>query len=406
VAGLSLSIGGAPPTAGVLKLQDANAVVTVSLSAGDWGDYSIADGSNDGWYIYGPQHHIAALALSGSATALENKTFTPDVSGHYVIVLLVHNSADEQVRLSALFEVGTAYADIAILAPQERDEYEYAAGWAKQLQETALSVHKLLGGRKLVRYKNTGAELLHGRVIAVDGYLRAYGAAGDTSPSYSFLTDVVARGYGVDATADLSLNILAINIGTTAAGGFGTALIDGPLPMDTTGMTAGQDLYVTDAGIIGNAAGTNERKCGLVQYVANALVATSPSGAIMFAGAPVVATAAPAAVNAPWVVLSSYAHPSLSLNVDPWAGSIDEAIATYTELLLFVVTPSGHVLTATIPTSSPGLDSLTAATFLLRHTGADYIEVSFANFTAASGSVGGTIVPTSCVLFGRLTDVR
>ena len=286
MSGLSLSTGGAA-TPTVITDGEAATAVTVSLTSGAWGDYSIVDGSSDGWYIYGPDTHPGTLSLSGSATALQNKTFTPLVSGHYTVILLAHNSSDEQVRLSALYCVKSGYSNIGKLAPQERDEFEYAAGWARSVQDTQSRVNELAGGRSLCRYLNTGAEVVAGKLIKLSGYNRVSFALGNADrTTLSAMQETVLNGVGVNATQDITTAILAVNIEDCEEAAYGWCIPVGFVPYDTSLWAAGDDVYISDAGILSVTAGTNERKCGVVASVGGDAIGDVNGGAVWFTGFP------------------------------------------------------------------------------------------------------------------------
>ncbi len=267
-----------------LKGRDANQTVTVDITGAVFGDYAFSS-VGDAWYIYGPDHHPVALALT-DGVSLASQTFTPKVSGRYLVVLVATTNAVQET-LTALYEVDSAYASEAIPAPKERDEYTTNTGWSRALEEHMRAVHLNWGGRTIVRAKNVSAGVVSaGELLEITGYVR-YAAAAENADAMSInLTDVVVKADEALATAaGITSAVLVLALEDIAAGAAGPCLLRGLYPANTSGWTSVSDpIYAQDNGTLGSAAGTHTRQCGYVVNKALSTMATDPAGILLFEG--------------------------------------------------------------------------------------------------------------------------
>ncbi len=289
MAGLSLAVGENDPTPTKLLQQDAGQPVFVSLTTGEWSNYSIT-APTDGWRLLGPQG--STDTLSGSSSTLEDKTFTPRCPGRYLVLLLATLDG-EQVRLTALYEVTSAYLSHSTLAPQERDESSSVVGWARSVQGSADLLVKLLGGRTLLAIYNDSGDAPAGAVFKLDsGYRRVAGAGISASDASANLDKVVIHAPLADATDVADSDILAFALDAIDEASHGLCVIRGIVPFDTSAMSVNDTLYLADDGTVGTTAGTNERAVGRVLSVGGPAISDTPDiGSIYFDGLAAVAAA-------------------------------------------------------------------------------------------------------------------
>lgn len=287
MSGLSLNLTGDDPTPTLLAQQVAGETVHVTLTTNDWGLYDINGGQGDGWAIFGPAHHPAPLALSGSATAKESKTFTPKVAGRYLVVLNARLAADSSsVRLTALFEVKSAYCEQSILTPQERDEYELRTGWARSLESHLQLLTRQLGGRRLAAVKYTGGSAVAAnRVVRLTSSGNFSTSGLNASQQFDYLADVVLTANKADdGDVGIETDLLGLTLTTMDSGDTGYVLLDGLIQGDFSAWGERDYLFVNSTGALSPNAGTFTRVCGTVVKAALGTVGTAAGGLAWFDG--------------------------------------------------------------------------------------------------------------------------
>ncbi len=273
----------------VLQNRPANVEVTVALSVGAvWGDYD-APGAGEGFFLYGPDHHPAGLALSGLSSTLESKTFTPKIAGRYLVICVVTETGGDQVTLSGLFEVASAYGEEALPAPREGGQYTANTGWSRSIEQHLRRLQKILGGRMAVMALNgTGGDVSAGDMVKVTDYVRFSGAGADGDAMADHLTDVAVSTGTANATqetiADASLGVWMEPV---LNGASGMLMLRGYYPVDTSAWTAENDpVYISDTGDMAKDAGSKTRKVGYCVKKAASTMVTSPAGLVWFDGTP------------------------------------------------------------------------------------------------------------------------
>jgi len=268
--------------------RDANQLVTVTLSEGAWSNYT-ATGDGEGFAIYGPAHHPSALTIA-NPTTLENKTFTPEVAGRYLVRLVATNTGTSaQEVLTALYEVSSAYGAEALPAPREQFEYDADTGWARAVEEQLHANLLMRGGRKCVRVINGGTQdLFLGETASLSFFARHASAGQDGDDMEEHLSDIVLTAEKVAAT---NANVVSTHIGVCseniAVGAHGTLILEGPLPMDTSGfLSVGSPVFVSNTSVLSASAGTNTRRLGTVIHKAATTMATVEGGSVWIDGAP------------------------------------------------------------------------------------------------------------------------
>lgn len=285
--GLSLNLTGDDPTPTVLSQQVSGSLVHVSLTSGDWSLYTINAGAGDGWALYGPAHHPLPLALSGSATVKENKTFTPKVAGRYVVVLNARLASDDSaVRLTALYEVKSAYCEQSILTPQERDEYETNTGWARSIESHLQLLTRQLGGRRLAAVKYVGGSAIAAnRVVRLTGSSNFSASGLNASQQRDYLSEVVLTANTTNSDSEtVETELLGLTLTAMSPDDTGYVLLDGLIPGDFSAWDDADYLLVNSTGALTHRAGTYARVCGKVLRAAAGTVGTESGGLAWFDG--------------------------------------------------------------------------------------------------------------------------
>jgi len=273
----------------VLQNRPANVQVTVALSVGAvWGDYD-APGDGEGFFLYGPEHHPSGLGLSGLSSTLEDKTFTPKVAGRYLVICIVTETGGDQVTLSGLFEIASAYGAEALPAPREGGQYTDQTGWSRSIEQHLRRLQQVLGGRMAVMAINgTGGAVVAGDLAQVTDYARFSGAAADGDAMSAHLTDIVAQTGTANGTqvaiGDASIGVW---LGTVANAATGMLMLRGYFPLDTSGWTAENDpVYISDTATLVKDVGSFPRQVGYCLQKAASTMATGTAGMVWFDGAP------------------------------------------------------------------------------------------------------------------------
>lgn len=282
MAGLSLAVGENDPTPTRLLEQSAGQPVSVSLTTGSWSSYSIS-APTDGWRLFGPLG--STDTLSGSSSTLEDKVFTPTKAGRYLVMLLATIDG-EQVRLTALYEVQSAYLPESVLAPQERDESSTTTGWARSIQGLAASTARMLGGRSVLAVYMSGSSVVTGSLLKLTGgYRRIAGVGAGTDAALSQVTGTVITGLAASATSISDSEILVLALSDIDEGAIGQCVLRGVVPFDTSGAAVDDSVFLSDDGTLSLSAGTTSRIVGRVLSVGAATLADSPDiGSILFNG--------------------------------------------------------------------------------------------------------------------------
>lgn len=199
---------------------------------------------------------------------IQNPTFVIDSEGTYLIKLTVNRTlATEQVD-TVIAAIKQLKSKIRIPAAGETQEESTARGWAEDVNRAfgVLDTNQANPAR-LVAYAN-GA-LSTGSVVKFDSM--------QTIKSTLPGEEKVPRLALVQATST-DVNSQPLFVVHSKVGG-GTSVSSGDLcyvtiagiigPLALSGGSAGDPVYVTDAGAVDNAAGTNTRRIGHIVYVSS-----------------------------------------------------------------------------------------------------------------------------------------
>lgn len=275
----------------VIKQADGHAVVTATLTSGAWGTYSVRPGTDVGWILYGPKGHAATI--SGLSSTPEDKTFTPDLPGRYLLVFEGYDGAS-QVQLSALYEVRAASAQESIFAPRETGLYDAAVGWHSALEERLhqLALH-LRGACKLaVVVTDAFTTYSAGDRVVLYGYTRPF-VAGAAGVPVLAAPDSVAVSVNPVFSPPASTDVVGLVLEDIAISSVGLVLVEGFVPYDTlgAGFSGFANVYVNDSGQLSSTPGSIIRKVGYCSVVGGGNADSSPVGTLYFNGHPEYSTA-------------------------------------------------------------------------------------------------------------------
>jgi hypothetical protein len=286
MAGLTVDNG---VSSGEVLLDDlANVLITTSLTTGAWGTYSVRSGVDVGWTLTGPSNSPTALVVSGAGNAPEDKTWTPEYPGRYLVSFQGFDGVD-QVTLTAVYEVGAADGSQALPAPQEAAEVDAVGGWWVSIEERLRALGRGVMGVAEMAYVSASSIVPAGDPVVVTSALkwRAGGAVTDLAVAVpgAFLYECAPLAAIPAATSTIALLIEPLTVGGKAL-----AVVSGLVPYDTSTYSAGDKLYISDAGAIDTAAGATERVLGIVEIVGPGLMSAASFGVLRVTGAPPVAS--------------------------------------------------------------------------------------------------------------------
>ena len=251
MAGLSLN-----GTPSVLAAQQANTLITVTLSSGSWTDYT----GSSFWTLYGPNRDgTVALTHPTDASTLEDgKTFTPYHSGNYLVVVTTQAAAAPTVpiTLTGLVEVSTPYASRGFPAPTEAYEREALIGWSRSIEShVAEYLQQGLMYRKIIIVSNSTAAAMPAESIGLlNAPVRSSVAGNALVTASGYPQDMANDVVTVDATStnairgDLVYLLDEIPAVSGLSPGTGRALLYGQIPFGTQAAgVANEALYLTDS---------------------------------------------------------------------------------------------------------------------------------------------------------------
>lgn len=217
----------------------------------------------------------SAAALSSSAT--KNPTITPDITGTYLLKLLINGS---NAYFGAL-AVPSVRANKRFIAFGEGDAAKGGnvagdRGWAESLNQTLRGLEAVYGkGSVELCYNNTGSEIAAKKLTYIaDVYTKASGMSEEQAiPSIAL----------ADATDEVKTRSLGFTLEAIAHGSLGLVLREGMMPkLDTSAFAAvGDAAYLSDTpGAFAIAKGTKEQRIGYVvkKHASEGAIYIDPGG--------------------------------------------------------------------------------------------------------------------------------